>query len=119
MVDVILAVLDDLLFSSKIKNASAQLGITVRYARTSADALAEMRKSVPALVIFDLDSQRTNPLATLAEMKKDSALATIPTVAFASHVHGDIINAARTAGMDEVLARSAFTMRLGDILRNV
>jgi PleD family two-component response regulator len=119
MVNVILAVLDDLLFSSKIKNASAQLGIAVRYARTSADALAEMRKSVPSLVIFDLDSRRTDPLATLAEMKKDSALATIPTVAFASHVHGDAINAARAAGMDEVLARSAFTMRLGDILRNV
>jgi PleD family two-component response regulator len=119
MVSVILAVLDDLLFSSKIKNASTQLGISVRYARTSADALAEMRKSVPALVIFDLDSRRTDPLATLAEMKKDAALATIPTVAFASHVHGDLIAAARTAGMDEVLARSAFTMRLGDILRNV
>jgi PleD family two-component response regulator len=116
---VILAVLDDLLFSSKIKNASSQLGIGVRYARTAADALAEMRKSVPALVIFDLDSQRTDPLGTLAEMKKDSALAVIPTVGFASHVHGDVIAAARTAGMDEVLARSSFTLRLADILRNV
>lgn len=116
---MILAVLDDLLFSSKIKNASSQLGISVRYARTAADALAEMRKSVPALVIFDLDSQRTDPLGTLAAMKKDSALAAIPTVGFASHIHGDVIAAARTAGMDEVLARSSFTLRLADILRNV
>jgi len=103
---VILAVLDDLLFSSKIRNASTQLGLAVRFARTSSDALAEMRSSVPALVIFDLDSRRTDPLGT------------IPTVAFASHVHTDLIEAARTAGMDDVLPRSAFTMRLADILRN-
>ena len=115
---MILAVLDDLLFSSKIKTASAQLGIVVRFARTSADALTEMRNSVPALVIFDLDSRRTDPLATLAQMKSDPALAAIPTVAFASHVHADAIGAARAAGMDDVLPRSAFTMRLADILRN-
>jgi CheY-like chemotaxis protein len=118
MVIVILAVLDDLLFTSKIRNAATQLGIAVRFARSSADALAEMRKSAPALVIFDLNSQRTEPLATLAEMKKDGSLAAIPTVAFASHLQSDVINAARQAGMDEVLARSAFTMRLGDILRD-
>jgi CheY-like chemotaxis protein len=118
MVIVILAVLDDLLFTSKIRNAATQLGIAVRFARSSADALAEMRKSAPALVIFDLNSQRTEPLATLAEMKKDGSLAAIPTVAFASHLQSDVINAARQAGMDDVLARSAFTMRLGDILRD-
>jgi len=52
-------------------------------------------------------------------MKKDAALATIPTIGFASHVHGEVINAARAAGMDEVLARSSFTLRLGDIIRDV
>ena len=117
--DVILAVLDDLLFTSKIKNAAAQTGAAIRFARSSADALAEMRKSVPALVIFDLNSSRTDPIATLAEMKKDSALATIPTIGFASHVQSDVINAARDAGMDEVMARSAFTIRLGDIIKDV
>ena len=119
MMLVILAVLDDLLFTSKIKNAGAQTGTSIRFARSSADALAEMRKSVPSLVIFDLNSSHTDPLATLAEMKKDSALATVPTIGFASHMHSDVINAARAAGMDEVMARSAFTLRLGDIIKDV
>jgi CheY-like chemotaxis protein len=119
MMRVILAVLDDLMFTSKIKTAATQLGVSVRFAKSSPDALAEMRKSVPSLVIFDLNSARGEPLVTLAEMKKDSALATIPTIGFASHVHSDVITAARQAGMDDVMARSAFTMRLGDILRDV
>lgn len=116
---MILAVLDDLLFTSKIKNAAAQIGRPVRFARSSADALAQMHQTVPELVIFDLNSPNTDPLATFAAMKKDPALAAIPTIAFASHLQSDVINAARDAGMDEVLARSAFTMRLGEILRDV
>jgi hypothetical protein len=34
-------------------------------------------------------------------------------------VQSDVINAARAAGMDEVMARSAFTLRLGDIIKDV
>jgi PleD family two-component response regulator len=113
---VILAVLDDLMFTSKIKTAASQLGIPVAFARSSASALEQMRKDQPALVIFDLNSPRTDPLGTVAAMKADNALAPIPTVGFVSHVQVDLIDAARRAGVGEVLARSAFTMRLAEIL---
>ena len=113
---MILAVLDDLLFSSKIKTAATQLGVTVVFARSRAAALTEMQKSAPTLVILDLNNPRVDPLGVVAAMKQDPALASIPTVGFASHVQTDVINAARLAGVTEVLARSAFTMQLGDIL---
>src|SRR3954470_10060092 len=100
---MILAILDDLMFTSKIKTAATHLGVPVTFARTSDAALAEMRKSVPTLVIFDLNNQRTDPLGTLAAMKREPALAAIPTMGFASHVQVDVINAARRAGVDEVL----------------
>ena len=113
---VILAILDDLMFTSKIKNAASQLGVSVTFARSSDAALAHMRRSAPSLVIFDLNNPRTDPIGTVVVMKKDSALAAIPTLGFASHVQTDVINAARQAGVDEVLARSAFTERLAEIL---
>ncbi|PYR30680.1 MAG: response regulator [Acidobacteria bacterium] len=113
---MILAILDDLMFTSKIKTAASHLGVPVTFARSSEAALVEMRKSPPALVIFDLNNARTDPLGTLATMKREPALAAIPTMGFASHVQVDVINAARQAGVDEVLARSAFTERLGEIL---
>ena len=37
-------------------------------------------------------------------------------VGFGSHVDRDLLDAARSAGCDEVLARSAFFGRLGDLL---
>jgi CheY-like chemotaxis protein len=114
---MILAVLDDLMFSSKIKTAATHLGVPLTFARSSAAALAEMRKSAPSLVIFDLNNPRTDPLGTVAAMHADPALAAIPTVGYVSHVDTEVINAARQAGVTEVLARSAFTMQLPEILK--
>jgi hypothetical protein len=37
-------------------------------------------------------------------------------VGYASHIQTDVIEAARLAGVDEVMARSAFTARLPEIL---
>ena len=113
---MILAILDDLLFTSKIRTTAAQLGIRVSFVRSSAAALADMRSQPPALVILDLNNPRTDPLGTVALMKADPALAAIPTVGYASHVQVDVIDAARKAGVDDVLARSAFTQRLDEIL---
>ena len=114
---MILAVLDDLMFTSKIKTAATQLGASVVFARSSSAALDEMRKNPPSLVILDLNNPRTDPLGTVAAMKADPALAPIPTLGFVSHMQTDVIDAARKAGVGEVLARSAFSMQLADILR--
>jgi CheY-like chemotaxis protein len=114
---VILAILDDLLFTSKIKASAQQLGVPVVFARSAAAALETLRTTAPpSLVILDLNNPRTDPLATVAAMKADPALSHIRTVGFASHVQTETIEAARAAGVDEVLARSAFTQRLTDLL---
>src|SRR2546428_4572404 len=114
---MILAVLDDLMFSSKIKTTASQLGATVTFARSADAALNEMRKSPPSLVILDLNNPRTTPLAIVASMKADPALASVPTLGYVSHVDTATINAAREAGVGEILARSAFTVQLAEILR--
>jgi PleD family two-component response regulator len=114
---MILAVLDDLMFTSKIRTTASRLGVAVVFARSSEAALATMRETAPTLVILDLNSPRTDALTIVAAMKQDAALASIATLGFASHVQTDVINAARQAGVCEVLARSAFTMQLADILR--
>ena len=116
MSSMILAVLDDLMFTSKIKTTANQLGVVVAFARSADAALKEMRTHQPELVIFDLNNARTNPLAVVSAMKEDPALASIPTVGYASHVQVDVIDAARRAGVGDVLARSAFTAQLADIL---
>jgi CheY-like chemotaxis protein len=114
---VIIAIVEDLMFASKIKTAANQLGVSVTFARSADAARAEIQKGAPSMVILDLNSARTDPLAIVRAMKANAELASIPTVGFVSHVQTDVINAARQAGVDEVLARSAFSAQLADILR--
>jgi PleD family two-component response regulator len=113
---VILAVVDDLMFTSKIRTTAAQVGVQVAFARSQSSALDQMRLAPPSLVIFDLNNPRIDALAIVASMKADPSLAAVPTVGYASHVQVDTIDAAKRAGVAEVLARSTFTQRLSDIL---
>ncbi len=104
------------MFRSKIKSAATQAGVDVAFAGSREAALSAMRANAPALLILDLNNPRTDPLGTIAAMKREPPLAAIRTVGFVSHVDASAIDAARAAGVDEVLARSAFTLRLSAII---
>ena len=114
---MILCAMDDLMFSIKISGAAKAIGgIDVFFERSPDKVLASIRDKRPSLVIFDLNSVRMNPMAAIAAMKQDSDLAGIRTLGFVSHVDSDTIAAARAAGINQVLARSAFSAQLGSIL---
>jgi PleD family two-component response regulator len=113
---MIIAVLDDLFFSIKIKTAANTLGAEVYFERFPDQVLDSIRSKSPRLVIFDLDSAKMRPMEAIAAMKADAGLSSVPTLGFVSHVHDEVIARARAAGIDQVLARSAFVDRLGSIL---
>jgi CheY-like chemotaxis protein len=113
---MVLVAVDDLLFSSKIRTVAKQMGVDLTFARTPNDILERASADRPSLIIFDLDCAKTDPITTIAALKQDPALADIPTIGFVSHVHTEQIDAARKAGAEQVLARSAFAGNLADIL---
>jgi CheY-like chemotaxis protein len=115
---MILAALDDLMFTSRIRAAAQGVGADVRFGRTTAEVVALARQAGPALLLLDLNARGLDPMAVLAQLKSDPELAGIRVVGFVSHVQADTIAAARAAGIDEVMARSAFVSRLPDLLRN-
>jgi DNA-binding NarL/FixJ family response regulator len=113
---MVLVAVDDLLFSSKIRATAKQAGVDLTFARSPEEILDRARTARPVLAIFDLNSSKTDPVATIAALKADPALASIRTIGFASHVHTDLIAAARKAGADQVVPRSAFAGNLAEIL---
>ena len=113
---MILAAVDDLLFSSKIRTTAKQAGVDLSFARTPSEIVERARALQPSLVIFDLDSAKASPIETVTALKRDPTLASIRTLGFVSHVHTELIDAARRAGIDDVMARSAFAARLAEIL---
>jgi DNA-binding NarL/FixJ family response regulator len=114
---MVLVAVDDLLFSSKIRTVAKQAGVDITFARTPAEILDQARGLAPSLVIFDLNGAKAAPIDTVAAMKRDPDLRAIRTLGFVSHVQADLIDAARVAGVDEVMARSAFAGHLAEILQ--
>jgi DNA-binding NarL/FixJ family response regulator len=112
----ILAAVDDFLFRSKIRAVAKHVNAEVTFAQTQDDVLAQARSAKPSLVIVDLNSQKVDPVALIAALKADAGLADVRTIGFASHVHVQLIDAARRAGAAPVMPRSQFAGNLADIL---
>jgi CheY-like chemotaxis protein len=112
----VLAAVDDLLFKSKISETAEALGVEAGFPRSPKKLLRALRDSPPDLLVLDLNSARFEPLELLRTVKSDSITQQVPTVGFLSHVQKDLAVAAREAGCDKVMARSAFTKDLPKIL---
>ena len=113
---MVLCAIDDLIFSIKLSTAAKHLGAELFFERTAAGIVPRVREKRPRLVIFDLNSRTLAPLDAIAALKADPELRAVPTLGFVSHVDSATIAAARAAGVDQVLARSAFVDRLPEIL---
>ena len=113
---MVLVAVDDLLFSAKIRATAKKTGVELVFARTPEEILQQARTTQPSLAIFDLNSAKNDAISTIETMKRDPALAGIRMLGFASHVHTGLIAAARQAGADQVLPRSAFAGNLAEIL---
>lgn len=114
---MLLAAVDDLMFSSRISTTAKAVGTPVQFARSMDAVLAAARGTpAPALIVIDLNSARLGPLDIVSALKADAALAAIPIVGFVSHVDTATIEAARAAGIDRVMARSAFVQQLAEMI---
>ena len=108
----VLAAVEDLLFKSKISETASTLGVEAAFPRSPKKLLEALRESPPDLLILDLNSARFEPLTLLRSVRSDDITRDVPTVGFLSHVQKDLAVAAREAGCDRVVARSAFTKDL-------
>ncbi len=113
----VLAAVDDLFFGAKIIETAARLNVPLIQVRSLEDLEEKLRVDTPALVIFDLNAESCRPLEAIRRLKADPQLKNTLILGFFSHVHHDLKMAAAEAGCDRIMARSAFTAQLPEILR--
>src|SRR3989304_6619122 len=112
----IIAVLDDLFFSSKIKEAAKSLDLNLEFIKNTDGLIQKLISEKPSLIIFDLNSKACNPLKTIKELKSSPELKDIPILGYLSHVQTELKDEAANTGCDLVLPRSRFSKDLKDIL---
>jgi CheY-like chemotaxis protein len=110
----VIALVDDLMFLSRIREAARGCGAVVRAARAS-DLVAAAREGA-RLVLVDADSSRLPWEDAVRALRSEAPFASLPVVAFVSHVHPERAEAARAAGCSQVLARGAFVQELPRLL---
>jgi len=112
----ILAVVSDLFFSVKINDAAKRAGLSVEFVKDEHEVLNKA-KAKPTLIIFDLNFESANPLDIITKLKGSAELRDISVIGYLSHVQGELKQKAHETGCDMVLARSAFSQNLPQILK--
>jgi PleD family two-component response regulator len=115
-VTIVLAIVDDMFFASKIRATAEAVGVEVSFPRSVEKLVEKARDAKPALVVVDLHNTKVDPLAVARELKSDYELHSIPLLGFFSHVQADLQRNAMEAGFDTVIPRSVFARDLGQIL---
>jgi CheY-like chemotaxis protein len=107
----VLAVVEDLFFTVKINESAKRAGVPIAFVKSQRDALDQAAEH-PSLIILDLNFSSIDPVDLIRKLKSDPTLNKIQLLAYVSHVQGDLKQAAQEAGCDMVLARSAFSQNL-------
>ena len=111
-----IALVSDLMFGSRIREAAAAKGAAVRSALGPEALLQACREELPALVFADLDDNRVRALDAIRALREDPAFQALTVIGFVSHVDAERAQAAQAAGCSRVLARSAFVQQLPQLL---
>jgi len=113
----ILAVVDDLFFVVKIQDAAKRAGFEASFLKSEDEAIESARAERPRLVIVDLNAKSVKPVQLIERLRAHPDLKGLTVLSFVSHVQGELKQRAHDAGANMVLARSAFSSNLPQILK--
>ena len=112
MPEPVLALINDLLFSTRVADAARAAGGEPVLAGSAAEFRAGLERW-PALILLDLSALPLDEWRGEVQRAKVSPQSRlIPLYAFGSHVDTNLLAAARQAGCDYVWARSRFVQEL-------
>jgi PleD family two-component response regulator len=113
----ILAVVEDLLFTVKIGDAAKRAGLEVEFVKSERDVIDKATNEKPLLIILDLNFSAVQPLKLISKLKSNAEMKRISLIGYLSHVQGELKQQAQEAGANVVMARSAFSQNLPQILK--
>jgi CheY-like chemotaxis protein len=108
MSGVVIVVVDDMFFASKIRAVAEAVGVEISFPRNKEVLIEKAREA--RLVLVDLHNQKIDPIEIAPQ------LSGVKLIGFFSHVETELRQKALAAGYDEVIPRSVFARDLPKIL---
>jgi PleD family two-component response regulator len=107
----VLAVVNDLFFSSKLTEAAKRAGMSLEFVKEPGEVL-EKAKGRPQLIVLDLNFESADPLMLIGALKGSAETKGISLIGYLSHIQVELKQQAQEAGCDMVMARSALSQNL-------
>ncbi len=111
MADVVYLI-NDMLFSSKLREAAKATGVTIQPAREPAAFAAAAREAKLAIIDLRLPT-------ALAALEALGGGGNVRTVGFIDHEKTDVMDAARARGCSDVMAKGQFANALPKLLASI
>jgi CheY-like chemotaxis protein len=110
----LLAVINDLMFQSRVSEHAQALGYDITVAHTPSSLRAALERA-PALVILDLHVAGLDwrDVVALARARD------VPVLAFGRHTEAPLLRQAREAGCERVVPRSQLVEELPQLIREL
>lgn len=114
----VVAVIDDLFFQAKVDTALQQMGVAAQVVPDGGALHDSLRSGgAPALVIVDLTLRGADATALIGDLRALPQGNSVPILAFGSHIAVDVRKRALEAGASQVVAKSEFSRRLPQLVR--
>ncbi|UCE02832.1 MAG: response regulator transcription factor [Candidatus Latescibacterota bacterium] len=112
----IMAFLDDIFYTAKIREIAKAHAKDVRFVRDLAGLDKRLAAAAPQTVLVDLTAETLQPLELIRRIKEQPEWAHVRVVAYSSHAQAELMEEASRLGADEVLSKSDLTPKLAEIV---
>lgn len=110
------AVLDDMFFASKIREAAKAAGVGIDFIKGMEGIIDRISSTSPSLVIVDLAHKKVDPIELIKELKGLDNLKGAQFIGYLPHAETGLKKEAIDAGYDIVLPRSKFSLEMRDLI---
>ncbi len=115
----VLLIDDNLFFLDKLKHQVEAAGFAPKSAMFSAAVDSALDSRLPAAVVVNLEADRMDALAIIADLRAHQGLASTPIVAFAGHVKPELLQQGQEAGATRVVTNGQIASGLAQMLQEL
>ncbi len=101
---------------SRIESGLDIAGYRLRVAGGTSRLAAALAEEAPACILIDLEAG-DDAISIIEHLRADTATAGIPLAAFAGHTNADLLEQAKAAGADPVVARGQAAISTGTVVQ--
>jgi len=115
----VLAVVSDVFFYTKLRDALRPQGYLLERARTQEEVTQKAAALRPVAVVLNLNEEALDPFRALEQIRSDEQLRTVPVLAFANHEEVETWRRAKELGATKIVSRNEFSSRTRQLVDEI